>query len=84
MYRNAVPASVDLHGLSVEAALYEVDRELNHTFIQETEDRRVEFITGWGSKLRPEVMHFLENHPLVKEIEILGPKIRVHLEDGLS
>ena len=73
---------VDLHGLTKEEALMEVDRELNHTFIQETEDRRLRFITGWGEVLRPTIQRFLQEHPLVREIRITGPSLEVILEDS--
>lgn len=72
---------VDLHGLTREEALAEVDRELNHAFIQETEDRQLRFVTGWGSVIRPAVQSFLVGHPLVREIRVDGPSIRVVLED---
>ena len=72
---------VDLHGLTAEEALTEVDRELNHTFIQETEDRRLRFITGWGDVLRPKVQAFLTEHPLVREIRVDGPSLWILLED---
>ena len=73
--------TVDLHGLTREEALTEVDREINHAFLQETEDRRLQFITGWGGVLRPVVQTFLEDHPLVKEIRVEGPTLRIVLED---
>ena len=72
---------VDLHGLTRDEALAEVDRELNHAFIQETVDRRLRFITGWGGVLRPAVQNFLIDHPLVKEISVDGPSLRIVLED---
>lgn len=72
---------VDLHGLALDEALAKVDRELNHAFIQETEDRRLRFITGWGGVLRPGVQSFLLTHPLVKEISVDGPSLRIILED---
>ncbi len=74
---------VDLHGLTKEEALMEVDRELNHTFIQETYDRRLCFITGWGQVLRPSVRKFLQEHPLVRDIRASGPTLEVTLEDYL-
>ena len=73
--------TIDLHGLTRDEALAEVDRELNHAFIQETEDRRLRFITGWGGVIRPAVQSFLVRHPLVREISVDGPSIRVVLED---
>ena len=72
---------VDLHGMTRDEALTEVDRELNHAFIQETVDRRLRFITGRGDVIRPEVRKFLVNHPLVREINVDGPSLRVILED---
>jgi DNA-nicking Smr family endonuclease len=72
---------VDLHGLTKDEALMEADREVNHAFIQETEDRRLRFITGWGGVLRPAVQKFLVEHPLIKEISVEGPSLKVVLED---
>lgn len=72
---------IDLHGLNKDEALAEVDRELNHAFIQETEDRRLHFVTGWGGVLRPAIQEFLSTHPLVKEIRVDGSSLRVVLED---
>ncbi len=72
---------VDLHGLTLDEALNEVDRELNHTFIQETENRQIEFVTGRGGVLRPGVQRFLIEHPLVKEIRADGVSLWIILED---
>jgi len=72
---------IDLHGLHRDEALMEVDREINHAFIQETNERRLLFITGWGGVLRPIVQSFLAEHPLVKDIRIEGPSLRIELED---
>ena len=72
---------IDLHGLTVEEALSKVEAELNHAFIQEGEARRLRFITGWGSRLRPEVRNYLLDHPLVRELSIYGPTISVDLEE---
>jgi DNA-nicking Smr family endonuclease len=72
---------VDLHGLTLDAALGEVDREVNHNFVQEIDDRRMEFVTGWGNVLRPGVQKYLSEHPLVKELRIEGASLRITLED---
>jgi DNA-nicking Smr family endonuclease len=72
---------IDLHGLTREEALAEVDRELNHTFIQETLDRRLRFITGWGEVVRPAVQQYLSEHVLVKELRLSGASIEITLED---
>jgi len=72
---------IDLHGLTKEEALMEVDREINHAFIQDTDDRRLAFVTGWGGVLRPAIQSFLGEHPLIKEIRVDGPLLRVVLED---
>jgi len=72
---------IDLHGMTKDEALAEVDREINHAFIQETEDRRLSFITGWGNVLRPATQAFLAEHPLVKEISVDGPVLRITIED---
>ncbi len=72
---------IDLHGLTKEEALAEVDREINHTFIQETSDRQLTFVTGWGEVLRPAVRTFLEEHPLIKEVRVDGPTLKTLLED---
>lgn len=74
-------ARIDLHGLTLDEALTEVDRELNHAFIQDTDDRRMDFVTGWGSVLRPKVQQYLVEHPLVKEIRADGASLRILLED---
>ena len=72
---------IDLHGLDRDEALVEVDREINHAFIQETNERCLLFITGWGGVLRPIVQSFLAEHPLVKRISVDGPSLRIELED---
>ena len=72
---------IDLHGLTLEEALTEVERELNHSFIQERSNRELRFITGWGAVLRPQVQSYLTGHPLVKELGLSGPSITVLLED---
>jgi DNA-nicking Smr family endonuclease len=72
---------LDLHGMTLDEALTEVDRELNHTFIQETDMRELRFITGWGNVLRPNVKVFLESHPLVKELREDGSSLKVVLEE---
>jgi len=79
--RRALKNTVDLHGLAFDEALSDVEAELNHTFCQEQGDRRIDFITGWGAVLRPRLIKYFTDHELVKEIEILGPILRVHLED---
>lgn len=72
---------VDLHGYTLDDALAEVDREVNHLFCEDTEDRRMRIITGWGNILRPKVQAFLREHPLVREISAEGAAIRIILED---
>ncbi len=72
---------IDLHGLTLDDALSEVDREVNHNFIQEAGDRRMEFVTGWGGVLRPKVQEYLLEHPLVREIRADGASLRILLED---
>ncbi len=75
------PLEVDLHGMTLEDAFAEAERELNHLFIQEEVDRRIRFITGWGNVLRPKVQDYLNEHPLVKELRVEGPIIQIVLED---
>ncbi len=72
---------LDLHGLTREEALLEVDREINHLFCQDTEQRALKLITGWGDVLRPALQEYLEVHPLVKEIREDGPTICIVLEE---
>jgi DNA-nicking Smr family endonuclease len=72
---------IDLHGLILIDALNVVDRELNHHFIQQREDRRLEFVTGRGNVLRPAVQKYLAEHPLVKETRADGASLRILLED---
>ncbi len=72
---------IDLHGLTLDEALSKVESELNHAFIQEDGDRRLKFVTGWGSRLRPEVRNYLLDHPLVRELSMYGPIISVDLEE---
>ena len=72
---------VDLHGLTLDEALADVERELNHSFIQKSEDRRLAFITGQGKVLRPSVEKYLVGHPLVKETRIDGGVLQVVLEE---
>ena len=72
---------VDLHGLALDEALTEIDRELNHEFIRDVEDRRMEFVTGRGKALRPQVQEYLLEHPLVKEVRADGASLRILLED---
>ncbi len=74
-------SEIDLHGLTLDEALSEVESELNHSFIQEDGDRRLKFITGWGSVLRSEVRKYLVDHPLVRELSMDGPSISVDLEE---
>ncbi len=74
-------SEIDLHGMTKDEALAEVDREVNHAFIQETNDRRLAFITGWGGVLRPAVETFLRDHPLTQEVRVDGPILKVVLED---
>ena len=76
-----MPPEIDLHGMTKDEALGEVDREINHAFIQETTDRRLAFITGWGGVLRPAVEAFLKDHPLIQEIRVDGRILKVVLED---
>jgi DNA-nicking Smr family endonuclease len=72
---------IDLHGLTLDEALSEVEREINHEFIQETDDRRIEFVVGWGYVLRERIEDYLVVHPLVKEIRADGASLRITLED---
>jgi DNA-nicking Smr family endonuclease len=71
----------DLHGYHKEDALAEIDRELNHAFIQDTDERRLRFITGRGGVLRPTAQVYLREHPLVREVRAEGPALVVLLED---
>ncbi len=71
---------VDLHGLTQEEALAEVDRELNHAFIQETEDRRLRFVTGRGAVLHIAVQEYLKRHSLVKYMRVGASDISITLE----
>lgn len=79
--RTTLP-EVDLHGLTLDEALAEVERELNHTFIQEGLERRLRFVTGCGAVLRSEVQKHLFSHPLVKELILSGSSVEVTLEDS--
>ncbi len=72
---------IDLHGMTKDEALAEVDREVNHTFVKETDDRRLCFVTGWGGVLRPAIQTYLADHPLVRDIRVDGPSLRIILED---
>lgn len=78
--RKTIP-EIDLHGLTLEEALGEVERELNHSFIQEEVERSIRFITGRGTVLRPQIQDYLIEHPLVRGISLDGPSIRIELED---
>ncbi len=79
--RRALVPEIDLHGLPLDEAIAEVERELNHSFIQEEVARRLKFITGWGDILRPQIQDYLVDHPLVKEVNLDGPSIQIELED---
>ena len=79
--RRATAPEIDLHGLTLDEAIAEVERELNHTFLQEEASRELRFITGWGDVLRPEVQNYLTGHPLVRELNYAGPSITVLLEE---
>ena len=79
--RRALVPEVDLHGLPLDEAIAEVERELNHSFIQEEVARSLKFITGWGNVLRPRIQNYLVDHPLVKEVSLDGPSIQIELED---
>jgi DNA-nicking Smr family endonuclease len=72
---------LDLHGLTKEEALVETDREVNHLFCRDSDDRRLRIITGWGHVLRPAIREFLVDHPLVKEIREEGPTMCITLEE---
>lgn len=80
MYRSRIH-SVDLHGFSWEAALREVERQINHTFCQEEDNREIRFITGWGGVLRPRLKTYLAEHILVKEINLDGPSVIAYLAE---
>ncbi len=71
----------DLHGFTKDEALAEVDRAINHSFVKDTDDREMRFVTGWGGVLRPAVHKFLTSHPLVKETRVDGPCLKIILED---
>ncbi len=79
--KKTASPEIDLHGLTLEDAINEVERELNHSFIQEEVDRSLKFITGWGAVLRPQIQDYLTGHPLVKEVSLDGPSIQIRLED---
>jgi len=72
---------IDLHGLTLDEAAVEAEREVNHWFIQDRGDRRLAFITGRGDILQPGLRRYLEQHPLVKEIRVDEGVLRVTLED---
>lgn len=73
---------IDLHGLTCEEAISIVDKELNHTFLQERSYKELRFITGWGSVIRPAIQVYVTKHPLVKEFYLSGPSITVLLEES--
>lgn len=72
---------LDLHGLTWEEAQSEVEREVDRRFCDENLDRSLRIVTGYGAILRPNVLEYLQEHPLVKEIRTEGASIRVILED---
>jgi len=72
---------LDLHGMTKEEAIAEVDQMVDQCFCSDMLDRRVRFITGWGGVIRPAVSSYLVAHPLVKEIREEGPTTCVILED---
>jgi DNA-nicking Smr family endonuclease len=72
---------IDLHGLTLDEAMPEVERALNHHFLKEGEDRRLALITGRGEILQPAIERHLDQHPLVKEIRVDGGVLQVVLED---
>lgn len=79
--RRATLPGIDLHGLTLEEAVAEVDREVNRAFIHEEVNRCLRFITGWGPVLRLEVERYLADHPLVKAVRVEGPSISIDLEE---
>jgi len=72
---------LDLHGFTLDEALAEVDREVNHLFCEANGERCLRIVTGWGSVIRPKVQKFLQKHPLVKYISAEGASVRIILED---
>lgn len=80
LHKSSIP-ELDLHGFPLEAALTEVERELNRAFVHDG-PRDLKIITGRGSVLAPGVREHLTNHPLIKEFTLNGPTITVVLEDS--
>ena len=72
---------IDLHGFTLEEATKELDREINHLFCEEPEERRMEIVTGRGDVLNPRIREYLQKHPLVKDIRVGGASIGIILED---
>lgn len=59
--------TIDLHGMTVDEAIHNLDSFLNHEFIRDTEAIRV--IHGKGSgKLRETILPWLKKHELVAKI----------------
>lgn len=77
--------SLDLHGLSRERALEELDRWLNQIFLLDIREARV--VCGWGRGIILAVVEAeLSHHPLVEAYRIDGAGFRVEIsarfEDG--
>jgi dsDNA-specific endonuclease/ATPase MutS2 len=78
--------SLDLHGLSRERALEELDRWLNQIFLLDIREARV--VCGWGRGIILAVVEAeLRQHPLVESYRIDGAGFRVEIvaryEDSL-
>lgn len=78
--------SLDLHGLSRERALHELDLWLNQIFLLDVREARV--VCGWGRGIILAVVEAeLSRHPLVESYRVDGAGfalvIAARAEDGL-
>ena len=71
--RQAVPAEVNLIGLTVEEARERVDKLLDDAALSDR--REIRLVHGFGAgKLRKAVAQMLEGHPLVSSWRLGGPR----------
>lgn len=63
-----IQMEIDLHGMTVEEAIYELDKYLDDAFLANLHQVRVIHGRGTGA-LRQGVMPYLKNHRLVKSVE---------------
>lgn len=67
--KTIIAREVNLRGMTVDEALYELDKELNRASLEGTGKLRIVHGKGKGI-LRRAIWEYLKSHPLVKEIRL--------------